>query len=193
MHLEGQNIKCGPPRSDVDALQRAPPWGEESQVDQHSIRIFRLSIRNVTPEAQGAGEIDTPGPRAKILNQTDQEIIMSAFIESRITLVLATAMLLACAWGGTRVLADEAVRTERVSFKDLNLETPEGVQALYGRIHAAAKRVCSQFDSVYKSAETACASKAESQAIESLHLVQLTAYYQMKTKPSGSRQLVAAR
>jgi UrcA family protein len=119
---------------------------------------------------------------------------MSAFIESRITLVLAAAMLLACAWGGTRVMAEEGVRSERVSFRDLKVETPEGVRALYGRIHAAATRVRPQYDPVYREAGAFCIGKAESQAVQKLNLQQLTAYYQMKTKPSGDRQpLVAAR
>lgn len=41
-------------------------------------------------------------------------------------------------------LADDGVRTETVKFQDLNTDTAAGVQALYGRIHSAAQRVCSQ-------------------------------------------------
>jgi UrcA family protein len=35
------------------------------------------------------------------------------------------------------------VRSETVKFQDLNVGTPAGVEALYGRIHSAAVRVCS--------------------------------------------------
>ena len=109
-------------------------------------------------------------------------------------LVLATTMLLTGVWGAASAFADDQVRSERVKFSDLNVDTPEGVQALYGRIHAAAKRVCSESDPVLKAAESACISKADGDAIAKLNLPQLTAYYKIKTKASDHTQpLVAAR
>ena len=119
---------------------------------------------------------------------------MNSNIKNRIPFALATAMLLTCVWGASSAFADEEVRSERVKFHDLNVDTPEGVQALYARIHAAAKRVCSDSDPVLQAAEITCAKKAESNAIEKLNLSQLTAYYKSKTKTGDQKQpLVAAR
>jgi UrcA family protein len=135
----------------------------------------------------------------KLPTNLTEEIIMNSNIENsniknRIPLALATAMLLTCVWGASGAFADEQVRSERVRFQDLNVDTPEGVQALYGRIHAAAKHVCSESDPVLQAAEGACARKAEADAIEKLNLSQLTAYYKMKTKTGEHTQpLVAAR
>jgi UrcA family protein len=117
---------------------------------------------------------------------------MNSSIKTRIPLSIATAILLSCVWGAPSAFADEPVRTERVKFHDLNVETPEGVQALYGRIHAAAKRVCSESDPVLRAAASACARKAEGDAIEKLNLSQLTAYYKIKTG-DRTQPLVAAR
>ena len=109
-------------------------------------------------------------------------------------LVFTAAMLLTCVWGASSAFADEPVRSERVQFQDLNVNTPEGVQALYTRIHTAAKRVCFDSDPVMRSAAGPCARTAEANAIAKLNLPQLTAYYQIKTKAGGHTQpLVAAR
>jgi UrcA family protein len=113
---------------------------------------------------------------------------------NRIRLALATATLLTCVCGASGAFADEEVRSERVKFQDLNVDTPEGVQALYGRIHAAAKRVCADSDPVTRGAAPACAGKAESNAIAKLNLPQLTVYYHIKTRTGDHTQpLVAAR
>ena len=84
-------------------------------------------------------------------------------------------LLLSC--GVFRALADEEVPIGTGEASGLNVDTPEGVQALYGRIHAAAGRVCSECDPVRRQAVTSCAEKAESDAIQKLNLPQLTAYY----------------
>jgi len=119
---------------------------------------------------------------------------MSSNTKTRLPLVFASALLLTCAWGASGAHADEQVRSEKVKFQDLNVETQEGVQALYGRIHAAARRVCSQSDPVLREAENACARTAEANAIEKVNLSQLTAYYKIKTKSGDHTQpLVAAR
>lgn len=119
---------------------------------------------------------------------------MNSNIKTRIPLALAAAIALTWAWGASNAFADEPVRSERVKFPDLNLETQEGVQALYGRIHAAAQRVCAESDPVLRAAVGSCISKAEVSAIEKLNLSQLTAYYKIKTKGGDHTQpLVAAR
>lgn len=106
---------------------------------------------------------------------------MNLNIKKPISLALAIAISLTCVWGASNAFADEQVRSERVKFQDLNVDTPEGVQALYGRIHAAAKRVCSDSDPVLREAVSACARKTEANAVEKLNLAQLTAYFRIKT------------
>jgi UrcA family protein len=110
---------------------------------------------------------------------------------NRIPLALSAAMLLTCVWAAPSAFADEQVRSETVKFHDLNVDTPEGVQALYGRIHAAAKRVCSETDPILQQGAASCARKAEANAIEKLSLPQLTAYY--KIKKGEHTPLIAAR
>ena len=94
---------------------------------------------------------------------------------------LSTAMLLACTWTVSTALAGEELRSQTVKFQDLDLNTPEGVQALYGRIHAAAWKVCSRTsDPIEQLGSVACARKAEARTIETVNLPQLTAFYRMK-------------
>ena len=100
---------------------------------------------------------------------------------SRAFLTASRATLLACAWVAATALADDGVRTETVKFQDLNTGTPAGVEALYGRIHSAARRVCSESDPLLQAAVSACMRKAVGSAIEKLNLPQLTAYYRVKT------------
>jgi len=92
-----------------------------------------------------------------------------------------TAMLLACVWAVSTAFAGEGFRSETVKFQDLDLNTPQGVQALYSRIHAAARHVCSSSDPIYQLGERACAKDAEAKAIATVNLPQLTAFYRMRT------------
>ena len=113
---------------------------------------------------------------------------------NRIALALSTALLLSGVWAASNAFADEQVRSETVKFQDLTMDTPQGVQALYGRIHAAAKRVCFQSDPILQIGVAACTRKAEGDAIQKLNVSQLTAYYNIKTKTGGhTPPLVAAR
>jgi len=119
---------------------------------------------------------------------------MKSIVTTRFALAVATAMLLTTAWGTSSAIADEEVRSEKVKFSDLNVDSPDGAKALYGRIHAAAKRVCADRDPMMQPAEIACTAKAEGNAIGQLDLPQLSAYYQSKTKNGDrSQRLVAAR
>ena len=107
----------------------------------------------------------------------------SVKIANRIPLAIPAAMLLACIWAASTAFAGEQVRSETVKFPDLNVSTSEGVQALYGRIHAAAWHVCSttSADPYFQRQARECARKAEAKAIETVSLPQLTAFYRMKT------------
>jgi len=111
---------------------------------------------------------------------------------SRVPLVFATGMLLAFAAVTGAHASDEPVRSETVKFDDLNVGAASGVQALYDRIHRAARRVCSQPDPLQQIAAKVCTQKAEARAIATVSLPQLTAYYQMKTG-DHSQPLIANR
>lgn len=91
-----------------------------------------------------------------------------------------TAILLTTVLAAANARADE-FRTETIKFQDLNLDNPAGVEALYGRIHSAASRVCSQSDPIMRAAVGPCVRKAEAEAIEKVNQPALTAYYQLKT------------
>jgi UrcA family protein len=107
----------------------------------------------------------------------------SVKIANRMPLAFSAAMLLACVWAGSTAFAGDQGRSETVKFPDLNVSTSQGVQALYGRIHAAAWRVCSttSTDPLSQRGARECANKAEAKAIETVSLPQLTAFYRMKT------------
>jgi len=95
------------------------------------------------------------------------------------TVVGATASWLACVLVAFNAHAGDS-RSESVKFGDLNLGSPAGVEALYGRIHAAARRVCEQ-PAGEQRAVVRCMRKAESEAIGKVNNSQLTAFYQKKT------------
>jgi len=102
--------------------------------------------------------------------------------DNRTMLAYVTAMWLACVLVASNSYADDQVRSETVKFADLNVNTSAGAEALYGRIHAAARRVCDQPGNWMLAARTnACVTKAESQAIGKLSLPLLTAFYEQKT------------
>jgi UrcA family protein len=100
-----------------------------------------------------------------------------------VPLAFSAAMLLACVWAVSTAFAGEQVRSETVKFSDLNVNTSEGVQALYGRIHTAAWHVCltTSTDPIYQFQARDCARKAEAKAVETVNLPQLTAFYRKKT------------
>jgi UrcA family protein len=92
----------------------------------------------------------------------------------------AAAMWLACGLVASNAHAGDQVRSETVKFADLNLSSPAGVEALYGRIHAAARRVCDQ-PAGGQAGIGRCMRKAESEAIGKVDVPLLTAFYQKKT------------
>jgi UrcA family protein len=71
-------------------------------------------------------------------------------------------------------------RSETVKFSDLDLSSPAGVEALYGRIHAAAWRVCVQ-PAGELAAVVPCMRKTEADAVGKVNVPSLTAFYQSKT------------
>ena len=100
--------------------------------------------------------------------------------DNRNILSYVTAMLFACVLVAFNAHAGDQVRSETVKFADLNLGSQAGVEALYGRIHAAARRVCEQPAGELAAARP-CMTKAESEAIGKVNVPLLTAFYQKKT------------
>jgi UrcA family protein len=79
--------------------------------------------------------------------------------------------------------APDGVAARSVSFADLNIDRPEGVAALYGRIRQAADSVCAVFQSrelKAMSASRECVHAAVSRAVSSVQLPALTAYANSK-------------
>jgi len=99
--------------------------------------------------------------------------------DSRSTVGYVTAMCLACVLVAFNAQAGDA-RSETVKFGDLNLESPAAVETLYGRIHAAARRVCDQ-PAGEQAGVRSCMTKAESDAIRKVNIPLLTAFYEKKT------------
>ena len=96
--------------------------------------------------------------------------------------VCSTAMLLASVLVVSSAFADDQVRSETVKFQDLNAGTPAGAEALYFRIHSAAKRVCSRPGDVWEMIlASTCIKDAEATAIQKVNLPILTAYYEGTT------------
>src|SRR5262249_13829101 len=101
-------------------------------------------------------------------------------ITNRAFVAHSTAMLLAGVLVVCNAAAAEQFRAETVKYQDLNVATPAGVEALYRRIHFAARRVCSPGNWLEELGATACAKDAEARAIQKVNLPSLTAYYRMK-------------
>jgi UrcA family protein len=110
-------------------------------------------------------------------------------------ITFSAATLLACLFSASNALADDRfVHSETLTYADLNLDTPAGIQTLYDRIHSVARRVC--FNSS-KHLEVQvivdeCAREAEVHAIEELKIPALTAYYERKTGNS-TKTIVAGK
>jgi len=98
---------------------------------------------------------------------------------NRSTFGYAAAAFLTCVLFAFNAHAGDS-RSETVKFADLDLGTPAGVEALYGRIHAAAWRVCRQPAGEFQ-ATRVCTARAESEAIGKVNVPLLTAFYQKKT------------
>ena len=91
----------------------------------------------------------------------------------------AVSMWLACGLVASNAHAGDS-HSETVKFADLNLGSPEGVEVLYGRIHAAARRVCDQ-PAGELTAIGRCVRKTEADAVSKVNVPLLTALYQKKT------------
>jgi UrcA family protein len=102
---------------------------------------------------------------------------------SRISdLLRASAALTACLLmiGATATAHAAATPSVRVNYHDLNLATEQGTQALYGRIVAAARKVCAPSDIrvlVEVAAAHACEAQAVAHAVRAVNNPRLAAIY----------------
>jgi UrcA family protein len=129
----------------------------------------------------------------KFAKTRKQEVVMNSNVEPhhRSIRTYATAMWLACVLVAFDAHAADYVRSETVKFADLNVGTPAGAKALYGRIHAAAWHVCQQPGGELQAAKI-CMRRAQSDAVGKVNAPLLTALYQKKTG-SNPRTIIANR
>jgi UrcA family protein len=92
--------------------------------------------------------------------------------------------------------ADESVATQRVSFKDLNLNSPEGAAVLYGRIKKAANVLCGHWDNFDLSqlhALHSCIDGAVSRGVAQVNSPLLASLYHEKTGKADQRIIRVAQ
>jgi UrcA family protein len=84
-------------------------------------------------------------------------------------LLAATCLIGAVAPAAARDTSNSEVRTQEVSYSDLNLDSPKGRARLDARIRAAAKAVCTLNTTSFiaRNAETRCAKQAIATATRS--------------------------
>ena len=89
--------------------------------------------------------------------------------------VVVVAAMAAAMWVGVAQAAEAPAQV--VGFKDLNLNTEAGVQALYKRIHGAADQVCGNVDGrdlQIARAHKACVERAMADAVAAVNNQMLT-------------------
>lgn len=94
---------------------------------------------------------------------------------SAIAFVCASILMNSAAAGGP---VGETLK-QQVSYADLNLDRPEGVAALYARVHAAAEDVCAPLASrelALSSKLQPCVAEATSRALMRINNPAVTAY-----------------
>jgi UrcA family protein len=92
-----------------------------------------------------------------------------------VALVLVAGLL-----GSAPALADpEGVRSMRVGYGDLDLNTQAGAATLYGRIRSAAKQLCGYKGSTFtdQAIWDSCFKRAVGDAVTKVNTPQLTALY----------------
>ena len=119
---------------------------------------------------------------------------MNAVVKkSAVTLALAVAL----SWPAVSAHADRiegvtvsSAPTMKVSYAELDINKPQGLQALYGRIERAAKIVCGHDHTLQELSRgrhaTACYKTAIDDAVRQINRPTLTAYHRAKTRASLS-------
>jgi UrcA family protein len=99
---------------------------------------------------------------------------------------------IAYAAGGGSALAQQPTEpeTKKVTFGDLDVDSPEGAKALYTRLRSAALQVCSPLESRELSRMIAwqtCVSSALSSAVAQINKPKVTALHiQSTSRPAGN-------
>jgi UrcA family protein len=99
---------------------------------------------------------------------------------------IAATTVVICLLGVTPAWSDTPdTRSVTVSFRDLDLSTPEGAKALYGRIQRAAKQVCGYqgADLIEQSIWRSCYRNAISDAVGKVNSPLLTAVHTGRPAP----------
>ena len=103
----------------------------------------------------------------------------------------STALALACVLAASNAFAVDQIRSETVKYADLKVDTPAGAQALYSRIHSAARRVCGyeatsiQGPSVWQN----CVRPSVDAAVAKVNNTQLTALHTGR-KPAPATAMI---
>ena len=101
----------------------------------------------------------------------------------RMTLVTLAALSATMLVGVSHAADQDNVPKQEVTYEDLNLHTPAGVQVLYRRIHRAADEVCGKVDSrdlANMRAKEACVERAVTEAVAAVNLPQNAAVAQVR-------------
>jgi UrcA family protein len=95
----------------------------------------------------------------------------------KIKSVMAVAVVIAAVVVGAAQAAEAQPPEQVVDFKDLNLNSDAGIQALYKRIHGAADQVCGTVDGKdlqILQAHKACVAQATADAVATVNNQMLT-------------------
>ncbi len=108
----------------------------------------------------------------------------------------ASVALVAAAVVAVPAMADavDTPMTATVNYADLDLNHDAGIHALYGRIHAAAEKVCSPLsrrDAMLNGTWSACVDNATSRAVASTRVAALADLYAAKTGKSVSEKVAS--
>jgi UrcA family protein len=107
--------------------------------------------------------------------------------QSRMSMIVATLVVLTCAAISGRVIAQPAqFLTKTVAYGDLNLDSDQGAKVLYARLQYAAHYVCSPMESRVLSHRTVwqtCVNNALASAVTQINKPRVNALY----KQSASR------
>jgi UrcA family protein len=135
------------------------------------------------------GSIEPDQPPQTLNDLPDTETIMKALtISNYLSPLLTTAIFGAFALTGSAVstAADNSDAPQAVvKFADLNISTQQGAAALYGRIAAAADKVCNSYsvdirDLVAQTRLNVCVHKAIADAVTNVGQPELFAIYSAK-------------
>jgi len=112
----------------------------------------------------------------------------------RVTAILCGIALMNAAGAEAQLRLAEPV-TKVVNYSDLNLNTPAGAQALYGRLRTAAVKVCAQYEGLTLKAmsqQRACVDQALALAVKRVDSTTVTAYHLGRTGKAERPVKVAA-